>query len=100
MMVLVFILVTVVKVSVAQSCPTLCDPMDYSPPGSPVHGVLQARILEWVACPPPGRVTKYEDGCLKMSLSPVCFGWSLQKGEFAELSVSRGPRQILFVILL
>ena len=30
-----------------QSCPTLCNPMDYSPPGSSVHGVLQARILEW-----------------------------------------------------
>ena len=34
---------------VAQSCPTLCDPMDYSPPGYSVHGVFQARILEWVA---------------------------------------------------
>ena len=34
---------------VAQSCPTLCDPMDGSPPGSSVHGILQARILEWVA---------------------------------------------------
>ena len=32
-----------------QSCLTLCDPMDYSLPGSPVHGILQARILEWVA---------------------------------------------------
>ena len=32
-----------------QSCPTLCDPMDGSPPGSPVHGILQARVLEWVA---------------------------------------------------
>ena len=32
---------------VAQSCPTLCDPMDCSPPGSSVHGVLQARILEY-----------------------------------------------------
>ena len=32
-----------------QSCPTLCDPRDYSPSGSSVHGVLQARILEWVA---------------------------------------------------
>ena len=38
-----------VKVLVAQSCPTLCDPMDYSPPGSSVHRILQARILEWVA---------------------------------------------------
>ena len=36
---------------VAQSCPTLCDPMDSSPPGSSLHGILQARILEWVAIP-------------------------------------------------
>ena len=34
---------------VAQSCPTLCDPVECSPPGSSVHGTLQARILEWVA---------------------------------------------------
>ena len=34
---------------VIQSCPTLCDPMDYSPPGSFLHGILQTRILEWVA---------------------------------------------------
>ena len=32
---------------VAQSCPTLCDPMDYSLPGSSVHGIFQARVLEW-----------------------------------------------------
>ena len=34
-----------------QSCLTLCDPVDCGPPGSSVHGVLQARILEWVAMP-------------------------------------------------
>ena len=34
---------------VAQSCPTLCDPMDCSLPGSPVHGIFQARVLEWGA---------------------------------------------------
>ena len=34
---------------VAQSCPTLGDPLDCSPPGSSVHGISQARILEWVA---------------------------------------------------
>ena len=34
-----------------QSCPTLCDPIDCSPPGSSVRGILQARILEWVAMP-------------------------------------------------
>ena len=32
-----------------QSCPTLCEPIDGSPPGSPVPGILQARLLEWVA---------------------------------------------------
>ena len=32
-----------------QSCPTLCDPEDGSPPGSPIPGILQARTLEWVA---------------------------------------------------
>ena len=32
-----------------QSCPTLCNPIDGSPPGSPIHGILQARTLEWVA---------------------------------------------------
>ena len=34
---------------VTQSCPTLCDPVDYSPPGSSVHGIFQARVLQWVA---------------------------------------------------
>ena len=34
---------------VAQSCLTFCDPMDCSPPGSSVHGILQARVVEWVA---------------------------------------------------
>jgi len=47
-------------VLIAQSCPTLCDPMDYGLPGSSVLAILQARILEWVAIPfsrgssPPG----------------------------------------------
>ena len=39
------------KVLVAQSCLTLCDPMDCSPPGSSIRGILQARTLEWVAIP-------------------------------------------------
>ena len=37
-----------VKVLVAQSCMTLCNPIDCGPPGSFVHGIFQARILEWV----------------------------------------------------
>ena len=39
------------KVLVAKSCWTLCDPIDCNPPGSSVHGILQARILEWVVIP-------------------------------------------------
>ena len=34
---------------VAQTCLTLCDPLDYSPPGSSVHRIFQGRILEWIA---------------------------------------------------
>ena len=37
-----------------QSCTTLCNPMDYSPLGSSVRGILQASVLEWVAMPSPG----------------------------------------------
>ena len=39
------------SVLVPQSCPTLCDPVDCSPPGSSVHGIFQARVLEWIAIP-------------------------------------------------
>ena len=47
----VFNKVTCVRAKLLQWCPTLCDPVDRSPPGSSVHGILQARILEWVAMP-------------------------------------------------
>ena len=43
------------KVLVAQSCPTLYNPIDCNPPGSSIHGILQARIQEWVAIPFPPR---------------------------------------------
>jgi len=43
-----------VHAKLLQSGLTLCDPTDCSRPGSAVHGILQARILEWVAMPPPG----------------------------------------------
>ena len=45
----VFLLCTPPTAKSLQSCPTLCDPIDGSPPGSPVHRTLQARTLEWVA---------------------------------------------------
>ena len=45
---------TIFEALVAQSCLTLCNPMDWSPPGSSVHGISQARIMEWVAIPDQG----------------------------------------------
>ena len=48
-----------------QSCPTLCDPIDGSPPGSPVPGILQARTLEWVVLPSVGI---YDIKCYKEQL--------------------------------
>ena len=45
---------------VAQLCLTLCDPMNGSPPSSSVYGILQARILEWVAFPSPGNLPNPE----------------------------------------
>ena len=47
---------------VTQSCSTLCDPMDCSPPGSSLHGILQARILEWVAIPFSRGSSRLRDG--------------------------------------
>ena len=46
-----FPLMVCMHAKLLQSCQTLCDPMDYSRPGSFVHGIHQARILEWVAMP-------------------------------------------------
>ena len=46
----IFLFLVVVEL-VAQLCPTVCDPVNCSPPGSSVHGILQARILEWIAIP-------------------------------------------------
>ena len=51
------------KVKVAQACPTLWDPMDFNLPGSSVHGILQARILEWVAIP-------FSRGCSQPGIEP------------------------------
>ena len=49
------------KVLAAQSCLTLCDPMDCSPPDSSVHGILQARILEWGAIPSSRGPSQHRD---------------------------------------
>ena len=54
-----------VKVLVTQSCLTLCNPMDFSPPGSAVHGILQARILDRVAI-------SYSRESPQPGIEPIC----------------------------
>ena len=58
-----------------QFYPTLCDPMDCSPSGSSVPGILQARILEWLPCSPPGDLPDPGPGIKYSSLvSPALAG--------------------------
>ena len=77
---------------VAQSCPTLCNPMDCSLPGSSVHGILQARVLEWGAVSNLDSVLKSRDITLptkahlvKAMVFPVvmygCESWTIKKAE-------------------
>ena len=57
---------------VAQSCPTPGDPMDCSPPGSSVHGIFQARALEWDATLPKHNYCKRERVCLIKEIQGFC----------------------------
>ena len=60
------------KVLVAQSCQTLCEPMDCLPPSSFVHGILQARMLEWVAIPFSRRSSQFRDRTHISCVSCIC----------------------------
>ena len=65
---------------VAQSCPTLCHPMDCSPPGSSVHGILQARVLEWVAISFSRGSSQPRDWTQVSSIAGRCFNlWTTRE---------------------
>ena len=68
---------------VAQSCPALLDPMDCSLPGSSIHGILQARILQWVASP----------SCMGSSQPRERTQVSLTAGRFSTVRASRETHQ-------
>ena len=78
---------------VAQSCPTLSDSMDCSPPGSSVHGIFQARVLEWVLL---DSILKNKDITLPIKLHVVkamvlpvvmygCESWTIKKTEHRRI---------------
>ena len=63
------------------SCLTLCDPMDCSPPGSSVHGILHARILEWVARPFSRGSSRPSDGTSISCIGrQILYHWATRKG--------------------
>ena len=67
---------------VAQSCPTLCDPMDCSPPGSSVRGIFQARVLEWGAI-------AFSSTQLLIRLFDFCYWVAWFLNRFWKLSIIR-----------
>ena len=67
---------------VAQSCPTLCDPVDCSPPGSSVHGILQARILEWVAISFSKGSSRHRNQTQVSRIASRCFNlWATREAQ-------------------
>ena len=74
-------------------CLTLCDPMDYSPPGSSVHGILQARILEWLAMPSSRGSSRPRD---RTHVS--CISWTAD--EFFTVEPPKKPHNFSQIQLL
>ena len=64
-----------------QLCLTLCNPMDYRPPGSSAHGILQTRILKWIDMPSPGDLPN-------PGIEPTSFMFPALAGKFFTTSVS------------
>ena len=79
-----------------QSCPTFCDPVDHSPPGSSVHGPLQVRILKWVAMPSSSRSSQPRDGT-HISMSPALAGGFFTTSTAWEAPLC--PRAMAFLSL-
>ena len=81
---------------VPQSFPTLCDPMDYSPPGSSVHGISQARILEWVAMPFSRESSQPRDQThISCTAGRFFTAWATREGEtsYCETTQASGYHQ-------
>ena len=79
--------------SAAQSCPALCDPTDCSPPGSSARGILQARILEWVAI-------SFSRGSSQLRVEPWSPALQADSLPFEPAGKSKSPKRVYQHILL
>ena len=79
-----------------QLCPTLCNPMDHSLPGSSNHGILQVRILEWVAMP-SSRLSSWPRNRTHSLTSPTLAGTSLPLASPGKPSFYSTPTQTLYI---
>ena len=79
-----------------QSCPTLCDPIDSNPPGSPVPGILQARTLEWATIAFSERHRLAGDKLLTEKVKHGCIGegMGVQSEDLQEYRVTKGLLKI------
>ena len=82
-----------VKVLVTQLCPTLCDPMDCSPPCSSVHGILQARMLEWVAIRFSRGSSQPRDGTWVSWIMRFFTIWATREANLLPYALNRGGKK-------
>ena len=82
--------------SVAQSCPPLCDPLDCSPPGSSIHGTLQARILEWLAISSSRGSSRHRDrthiSCVSCIGRLILYHWTTKEVQAMANWTRTAPR--------
>ena len=83
---------------VAQSCLTLCDPMDCSLPGSSVHGIFQARVLEWAAISFSRWSSQLRDWTLVSHIAGRCFNLWATREALQDLLELTPKRDDLFII--
>ena len=87
-----------------QSCPTLCDPVDYSPPGSSVHGILQEEYCSGFPCPPPGETEliyrKYHLPPVQVTAAASIFDYLRLLHLFFQSSLHYSQNYIYIYILL
>ena len=80
-----------------QSCPTLCDPMNCSPPGSSVLRILQARVLEWIAVP-SSTVSSWPRDWTHILISPALASWFFTTSATWESQRQEGHSANMFLI--